>query len=175
MGKHPATRRAACRAGEQRPAGFAGDVTPVSEAEPVPELSAPTQPLPEIADDPRLGDNNNFLQWLKNHTISSATVNTRNGKVHVVENHLFLVTPGIFKIYAAETTGDSGDGWKLAQRMFQESGLALRSNDDSFIWTCEVRAPQKTGQLKGFLMEDPGLVFGEKVPANNPWLKRVMS
>ncbi|EQC0631586.1 conjugal transfer nickase/helicase domain-containing protein [Salmonella enterica] len=150
-------------------------MTPVSEVEPVPELSAPTQPLPEIADDPRLGDNNNFLQWLKNHTISSATVNTRNGKVHVVENHLFLVTPGIFKIYAAETTGDSGDGWKLAQRMFQESGLALRSNDDSFIWTCEVRTPQKTGQLKGFLMEDPGLVFGEKVPANNPWLKRVMS
>ncbi|WP_373856564.1 STY4528 family pathogenicity island replication protein [Klebsiella variicola] len=106
---------------------------------------------------------------------SGRITGTRNGKVHVVENHLFLVTPGIFKIYAAETTGDSGDGWKLAQRMFQESGLALRSNDDSFIWTCEVRAPQKTGQLKGFLMEDPGLVFGEKVPANNPWLKRVMS
>ncbi|OVG41185.1 MobH family relaxase [Klebsiella pneumoniae] len=159
--------------GEQRPACFAGDVTPVSEAEPVPELSAPTQPLPEIADDPRLGDNNNFLQWLKNHTRPSGTVNTRNGKVHVVENHLFLISPGIFKIYAAETTGDTGDGWKLAQRMFQESGLALRCNDDSFIWTCEVRAPQKTGQLKGFLIEDPGLVFGEKMPVNNPWLKLV--
>ncbi|MET2607435.1 conjugal transfer nickase/helicase domain-containing protein [Klebsiella pneumoniae] len=148
-------------------------MTPVSEAEPVPELSAPTQPLPEIADDPRLGDNNNFLQWLKNHTRPSGTVNTRNGKVHVVENHLFLISPGIFKIYAAETTGDTGDGWKLAQRMFQESGLALRCNDDSFIWTCEVRAPQKTGQLKGFLIEDPGLVFGEKMPVNNPWLKLV--
>ncbi|ECC8734135.1 relaxase [Salmonella bongori] len=160
--------------GEQRPACFAGDVTPVSEAEPVPELSAPTQPLPEIADDPRLGDNNNFLQWLKTHTSPSGTVNTRNGKVHVVENHLFLVTPGIFKIYAAETTGDSGDGWKLAQRMFQESGLALRCNDDSFIWTCEVRAPQKkSSQLKGFLMEDPGLVLGEKMSVNNPWLKLV--
>ncbi|MGE9805525.1 MobH family relaxase, partial [Escherichia coli] len=35
--------------GEQRPACFAGDVTPVSEAEPAPELSVPTQPLPEIA------------------------------------------------------------------------------------------------------------------------------
>lgn len=158
--------------GEQRPACFVGDVTPISEAEPVPELSAPTQPLPEIADDPRLGDNNNFLQWLKNHTSSSATVNTRNGKVHVVENHLFLVTPGIFKIYAAETTGDSGDGWKLAQRMFQESGLALRCNDESFIWICEVRVPQKkSSQLKGFLMEDPKQVLGEKVPVNNPWLK----
>ncbi|ELY3793945.1 TraI domain-containing protein [Cronobacter sakazakii] len=160
--------------GEQRPACFAGDVTPVSEAEPVPELNSPTQPLPEIADDPRLGDNNNFLQWLKNHTSSSATVNTRNGKVHVVENHLFLISPGIFKIYASETTGNTGDGWKLAQRMFQESGLALRCNDDSFIWTCEVRAPQKkSSQLKGFLMEDPKLVLGEKMPVNNPWLKLV--
>ncbi|MCX8995275.1 hypothetical protein NLN85_22660 [Citrobacter portucalensis] len=74
---------------EPRPTCFAGDVTPVNEAEPVPELSAPTQPLPEIADNPRLGDNNNFLQWLKNHTSPSGTVNTRNGKVHVVENHLF--------------------------------------------------------------------------------------
>lgn len=158
---------------EQRPACFAGSVTPVREAELVPELSTPTQPLPELADDPRLGDNNNFLQWLKNHTSPSSTVNTRNGKVHVVENYLFLITPGIFKIYAAETTGDTGDGWKLAQRMFQESGLALRCNDDSFIWTCEVRAPQKSNPLKGFLMKDPSLAFGENVPVNNPWLKLV--
>ncbi len=60
--------------------------------------------------------------------------------------------------------------------MFQESGLALRCNDDSFIWTCEVRAPQKkSSHLKGFLMEDLGLVFGEKVPANTPWLKLTVS
>ncbi|MEB6282222.1 conjugal transfer nickase/helicase domain-containing protein [Klebsiella pneumoniae] len=84
----------------------------------------------------------------------------------------FLISPGIFKTYAAETTGDSGDGWKLAQRMFQESGLALRCNDDSFIWSCEVRVPQKkSSQLKGFLIEDPKQVLGEKVPVNNPWLK----
>lgn len=56
--------------------------------------------------------------------------------------------------------------------MFQESGLALRCNDDSFIWTCEVRVPQKkSSQLKGFLIEDPKQVLGEKVPVNNPWLK----
>ncbi|VEA64402.1 Pyruvate/2-oxoglutarate dehydrogenase complex dihydrolipoamide acyl transferase (E2) component-related enzyme [Salmonella enterica subsp. salamae] len=94
----------------------------------------------------------------------------------MVENHLFLISPGIFKLYASETTGDTGDGWKLAQRMFQESGLALRCNDDSFIWTCEVRAPQKkSSQLKGFLMADPGLVLGEKMPVNNPWLKLLLN
>lgn len=75
--------------GEQRPACFGGDVTPVNGAELVPELSTPTQPLPDITDDPKLGDINNFLLWLKNHISSSGTVNTRNGKVHVVENHLF--------------------------------------------------------------------------------------
>ncbi|MDD9578963.1 DNA-binding domain-containing protein [Enterobacter sp. FR 78] len=32
---------------------------------------------------------------------------------------------------------------------------------------------KKSSQLKGFLMEDPGLVLGEKVPVNNPWLKLV--
>ncbi|XSY74554.1 conjugal transfer nickase/helicase domain-containing protein [Escherichia coli] len=42
------------------------------------------------------------------------------------------------------------------------------------MWTCEVCAPQKkNSQLKGFLMEDPGLVLGEKIPVNNPWLKLV--
>ncbi|WP_275162735.1 conjugal transfer nickase/helicase domain-containing protein [Citrobacter portucalensis] len=67
-------------------------------------------------------------------------------------------------------TGNNGEGWKLAQRMFQESGLAMRCNDGSFIWTCEVRAPQKkSSQLKRFLMAK--LVLGEKVPVNNPWLK----
>ncbi len=46
----------------------------------------------------------------------------------------------------------------------------MRCNDGSFIWTCEVRAPQKkSSQLKRFLMAK--LVLGEKVPVNNPWLK----
>ncbi|MCE1383918.1 DNA-binding domain-containing protein [Enterobacter hormaechei] len=56
--------------------------------------------------------------------------------------------------------------------MFQESGLALSCNEDSLIWTSEVRASQKKNNLfKGFLMEARGLVLGEKMPVNNPWLK----
>ncbi|WP_416180917.1 hypothetical protein [Enterobacter bugandensis] len=56
--------------------------------------------------------------------------------------------------------------------MFQESGLALNCNEDSIIWTCEVRASQKKNNLfKGFLMEALGLVLGEKMLVNNPWLK----
>ncbi|MCX2440932.1 hypothetical protein OQW59_06045 [Citrobacter freundii] len=31
---------------------------------------------------------------MKNYTSPLGTVNTRNGKVHVVENHLFLISPG---------------------------------------------------------------------------------
>lgn len=109
--------------GEQRPACFAGDVTPVSEAEPVPELSAPTQPLPEIADDPRLGDNNNFLQWLKNHTSSSATVNTRNGKVHVVENHLFWSRQGSLRYMQQKRQAIAATAGNWHSECFRSQGL----------------------------------------------------
>ncbi|MGC6122765.1 DNA-binding domain-containing protein [Enterobacter hormaechei] len=104
---------------EHRPACFAGDVTLVREAKPVPELSSPAQLLPEIADDLRLGDNNNFLQWLKNHTSPSGTVNPRNGKVYVLKNHLFLITPGIFSIYATETTEDTATAASWHNKCFR--------------------------------------------------------
>lgn len=158
---------------EQRPACFAGNVSPACERPPAPELRIPavvTAVLPQNAQ-PAVHDN--FLTWLKRHVSTPGAVNTRQGKVHIVDDHLFLVTPGIFRLYIAETTGDAGDGWKLAQKTFQDSGLALRCNEDSFIWTCDVKAPRKTSQLKGFLMQEPGLVFGENVPVNNPWVRLV--
>lgn len=158
---------------DQRPACFAGSVSPISEAPPVHELKVPELLTPVIEDAPQPSNKDGFLSWLKRYVTASDTVNTRQGKAHIVEDNLFLVTPGIFKLYAAETTGDAGESWKLAQKTFQESGLALRCNEDSFIWTCEVKAPRKTSQLKGFLMKETGLVFGEKVPVNNPWVRLV--
>jgi len=157
---------------EHRPACFAGSVVPVSaEAMPVPELRLPEQMIPPITEKPQLSDSDSFLTWLKRHVGNPGAVNTRQGKVHIVDNQVFLVTPGIFKLYAAETTGDAGDGWKSVQKNFQESGLAMSCNDETYIWTCEVKAPRKTNHLKGFLMQDTTLVFGEKVPVNNPWVK----
>ncbi|HCA3579209.1 TPA: TraI domain-containing protein [Salmonella enterica subsp. enterica serovar Ball] len=161
---------------EQRPACFNGGIMPVadnpetSDAPAVPELK-----MPDVATQQHTVAENDmpFMLWLKKHVAAPAAVNHPRAYVHLVEDEVFLVTPGLFKRYMQETTGATGNAWKLAQKSLQESGLIRRSGEDSYIWTCEVKTPGKALHLKGFLLPDPQRVFGGKVPVNNPWLRLV--
>ena len=113
------------------------------------------------------------MDWLKTHVTGPGAVNSQRAYVHLVEDNVFLVTPGIFKRYMQETTGATGNEWKLAQKEYQAHGLLKRSSEDSYIWTCEVKSAGKPRHLKGFLLPGPQQLFGENVPVNNPWLRLV--
>lgn len=112
-----------------------------------------------------------FLAWLRIGVMQPDRVNTKTAYVHLVNDNVFLVTPGIFKLYTKETTGSGDNDWQRAQKGFQSLGLHRRGQEGENIWICEVKAPGKVRPLKGFLVTGPQTIVGENIPVNNPWLK----
>jgi integrating conjugative element relaxase (TIGR03760 family) len=162
---------------ESRPPIFAGNVSPVIDSldtdQVVPELVIPDLPVIPAVSHPADHCPVPFMAWLKAHVTAPDSVNNSRAYVHLVQDDVFLVTPGIFKCYTRETTGAAGDEWKREQQELQASGVLKRCNEDTYIWICEVKSPGKTRNLKGFLLPEPQQLFGENVPVNNPWLRLV--
>ena len=97
-------------------------------------------------------------------------INESGAPVHMVAGRVFLVSPGIFKLYVQSTTGETGDQWKPVQRAFQRLSFHYYDNDGTNIFTCEVKGPRKTRRLKGYFLEKPEFIFGDVVPEDNPYL-----
>ncbi|HAT6803608.1 TPA: DNA-binding domain-containing protein [Citrobacter freundii] len=116
-----------------------------------------------------------FLAWLKEGIRSrKITVNNVLARVHMVDRKVFLVSPEIFKLYVKTTTGSVGDEWKQVQKTFQKLKLHQRGSDGINIFTCEVKGPRKTRRVKGYLLDNPGLIFGDNLPEDNPYLSVVI-
>ncbi|MFZ7277014.1 MobH family relaxase [Avibacterium endocarditidis] len=121
-------------------------------------------------------DGKKFIDWIKAGVIAEKlSWNRPNAKLHIVENHLFLVTPSIFQLYLREVAGSTDQAsWELLQKHFQNLGIHKRQHmeDDSRnIWECKVIGPNKHSFLSGYLIEDTSLFFGDKILLNNQWLK----
>ncbi|MFC1040755.1 MobH family relaxase [Pasteurella multocida] len=120
-------------------------------------------------------DPHKFIEWIKAGVISGQLfVNRKNAVLHIVENHLFLVTPSIFKIYLRDVVNRTDtESWELLQKRFQTLGIHRRQHteDDSRnIWKCVVAGPNKQSELNGFLIQDPKLLLGDRLFLNNQWL-----
>lgn len=93
-----------------------------------------------------------FITWIKAGIISGQLfVNRPNAVLHMVENHLFLVTPSIFKIYLRDVVKTTdANSWELLQKRFQMLGIHRRQHteDDSRnIWKCSVVGPNKKSMV----------------------------
>lgn len=116
-----------------------------------------------------------FLEWLRDGIRSHRLViNDSKAKVHTVSGTFFLVTPGIFKRYAAEQAGlasadPKSDGWRLLQRQFEKLDIHVKKPNGQNIWTCSVRGPRKISVLNGYLIGEPAAVAA-KPSADNPFL-----
>ncbi|EOV0286007.1 MobH family relaxase [Salmonella enterica] len=124
-----------------------------------------------VRESPVFPDESGFIIWLREgirtHKIA---VNDAQARVHMVEGKVFLVSPEIFKLYIKTTSGKTGDEWKLAQKSFQKLKIHCRDNEGINIYTCEVRGPRKTRKVKGYLLDNPELIFGNTIPEDNPYL-----
>lgn len=121
-----------------------------------------------------------FMDWLiqgiQNHTLR---INDAKALVHTVDNTLFLVTPGLFQRYAQvhphlarQAKRDKLPDWEWAQKHFEQLKRHRKQPNDLNIWTCTVRGPRKSSQLHGYLLIDPGELFGE-LSLNNPYLQLI--
>ncbi|NAP06928.1 integrating conjugative element relaxase [Pseudomonas syringae] len=117
----------------------------------------------------------NFLTWLKGGVISHRIIiNDAKARVHTVDGTAFLVSPDIFKRYALEHP-DIGreakerdlEAWQVVQRSFEKLKKHRKTGAGLNIWTCLVKGPRKSKQLRGYLLIEPTDVFSE-VPYDNP-------
>ncbi|WP_162882924.1 MobH family relaxase [Pseudomonas amygdali] len=117
----------------------------------------------------------NFLTWLKGGVISHRIIiNDAKARVHTVDGTAFLVSPDIFKRYALDHP-DIGreakerdlEAWQVVQRSFEKLKKHRKTGAGLNIWTCLVKGPRKSKQLRGYLLIEPTEVFSE-VPYDNP-------
>lgn len=119
-----------------------------------------------------------FLEWLREGVHSHRLlINDSNAKIHSVDGTFFLVTPGIFKRFAAEhpeqAEGDEKtEPWRRIQRRFEKLGMHQKRASGHNIWICAVRGPRKTSVLNGYLLNAPTRITEEPF-ADNPYLALV--
>lgn len=135
-----------------------------------PLCSAPEEPIGED-----LGEA--FISWLRLGVLThKIIINDSKAKVHSVAGTAFLVTPGIFQRYAQEhpqvarmAKEQGTTDWRWVQRRFEKLGLHKKCSTGLNIWTCEIRGPKKTRDIRGYLLQDPLQLFTER-PYDNPYL-----
>lgn len=132
-----------------------------------------TQPHPVVETVVSVISGQLFVDWLKEQIISkNLGVNNVNAKLHIVQGHLFLVTPGIFHLYF-ESKGVPFTKQDVEQLQYSFQDLKLhrkyhRENNDSVnFWRCNVFGPRKTSKLIGYLIDDPKVFFGSQVLIDN--------
>ncbi|UUW72307.1 MobH family relaxase [Pseudomonas oryzihabitans] len=110
-----------------------------------------------------------FIAWSRQGVLShKLLINDAKAMIHTVDGTAFLVSPGLFKRYAQEhphleidAKARQLDPWQLVQRAFEKLKQHRKTADNLNIWTCEVVGPRKTKSLKGYLLEDPKLIFNQ--------------
>jgi integrating conjugative element relaxase (TIGR03760 family) len=120
-----------------------------------------------------------FLNWVKEGIQShKLIINDSKAKIHTVCGSVILVTPGLFQRYAQEFPGISQEAdqeieeWRWVQKQFEKLKVHKKRGNGLNIWACQVQGPRKKATLKGYLIEEPKLLF-EWIPPDNPFLKIV--
>ncbi|MEW8375804.1 MAG: MobH family relaxase [Candidatus Thiodiazotropha sp.] len=103
-----------------------------------------------------------FIAWLKEIIVSGRVeINTARARIHVLQEGLALVSPGIFRDFDAAN-------WNKAQKRFQKLKLHLKRPDGTNIWTCRVAKDRKQSLIKVILIPEPEKALGVKLPPPNP-------
>jgi integrating conjugative element relaxase (TIGR03760 family) len=117
-----------------------------------------------------------FLDWVKDGIHShQLIINDSKAKVHTVDGSVLLVTPALFQRYVqafpqiARDAEPHLDAWRWVQKHFEKLKVHKPRDNGTNIWTCQVQGPRKTATLKGYVLEDPTLMFAV-IPPDNPFL-----
>lgn len=103
-----------------------------------------------------------FVAWLRDNIASGRVeINTARARIHVLQEGLALISPGIFRDF-------DGACWDKAQKRFQKLKLHLKRPDGTNIWTCRVAKDRKQSRIKVMLIPEPGKALGVTLPPPNP-------
>lgn len=129
------------------------------------EVVHPSTDAPPTADDKAAEDDDpglRFVAWLKENIASGRVeINTARARIHVLQEGLALISPGIFRDF-------DGACWDKAQKRFQKLKLHLKRPDGTNIWTCRVAKDRKQSRIKVMLIPEPEKALGVTLPPPNP-------
>lgn len=146
------------------------------QADPPVELQPESEPTGTSKAPAELGPA--FLDWVHHGVLShKLVINDAKAMIHTVDGTAFLVSPGLLKRYAQEhpelqrEAKERGmEPWQLVQRAFEKLKVNRKTSDNLNIWTCDVVGPRKSKSLKGYLLQDPTLIFPQP-PFDNASLR----
>lgn len=143
-----------------------------------PPKAKPVQPTKASLDPNNKIQIDDFIQWVKvGFQTNKIKLNQSDALLHIVENHLFMVTPQIFRSYVIERTGRSDQVlWEALQKEFQKLNLHTvrydTENKDSYnFWTVKIQSSVKETELTGYLVKDFAYFLGNRTVLNNHHLK----
>lgn len=120
----------------------------------------------------RSNEGSPFIAWVKSGIQSGAIkVNHSRARIHVVEEGLLLVTPGIFQD-CAKATGQKD--WIAIQKTFLKRNVHRKDAQGLNVMKYQVKGKEKKTTVNVILIPDTSLVFGAGTPPQpNPYLTAV--
>ena len=114
-----------------------------------------------------------FFQWLQDGVLSGKIkTNAAKARVHVVNDGVIVITPGIFQDFSKYT--NSQNNWKDVQRLILKKKMHCRDKKGLNVIKYEVKGQSRTTKLNAILFSDPAIIFGSNPPpSQNPHLSRV--
>ncbi|ROM97888.1 MobH family relaxase [Pseudomonas brassicacearum] len=158
-------------------ADYLGALLDMFEREEPEAHETPSENVLETSALPSANPGQVFLNWVKKGILShKLVINDSQAKIHTVDGSVFLVTPGLFQRYVQEFPGISQgvdqeiEEWRWVQKQFEKLKVHKKRGNGLNIWACRVQGPRKRTTLKGYLIEEPKLLF-ELRPPDNPFLQ----
>jgi integrating conjugative element relaxase (TIGR03760 family) len=110
-----------------------------------------------------------FLAWLRLGLVQrTIKINESGARVHVVNEGVLLVSPGIFKDYAK--TRIDVTNYLHVQKTFCKLGLHLSAENGTNIHSYNITGHNKTSSVSGLLIQQRELVLGARNIGPNPAL-----
>lgn len=151
---------------EARPAPAAVRVREAEVATPPLDAPADGNSAAETTTKEVTEDGEPFLAWLVDGLRSGVlAINTEKAQLHVVDEGLLLVSPGIFRVFADEL-------WRDAQKRFLKRKLSKKTARGENIFHYAVNSGNDPKTIKGLLIRSPDAQLGLTLPSGNGLLSR---
>ncbi len=116
-----------------------------------------------------------FFNWLQDGVLTgSLKANQAKARIHIVNEGVILITPGIFQDFAKSQCNKDTSSWSSIQQKVLKKNWHVRDGKGLNVVKYTVKGMNKKAVINAVLFEDVSKVFGVKEPpASNPHLSRV--
>ena len=116
-----------------------------------------------------------FFKWLQDGIqAGSLKANQAKARIHIVDEGVLLVTPGIFQDFARSHSNKDASSWNSIQQKVLKKNWHVRDAKGLNVVKYTVKGMNKKTIINAVLFQKVSRVFGSiEPPASNPHLTRI--